>query len=116
MSMTRHFAAVASVVSLSIAAACGSDDGGSTQPIVIQPVIGVAATAVSSQSVRVTFTSRTGDNSFNIERAEGASGTFAAAGTVAAPATPGTVTYTDNGLKVSTMYRYRVIAVQSGGS
>jgi hypothetical protein len=116
MSMTRHFAAVATVVSLSLAAACGSDDGGSTQPVVIQPVIGVAASALSSQSVTITFTSRTGDNSFNIERAEGASGTFAAAGTVAAPATPGAVTWTDNGLKVNTMYRYRVFAVQGSAS
>ena len=116
MSMTRHFAAVATVVSLSLAAACGSDDGGSTQPIVIQPVIGVAASALSSQSVKITFTSRAGDNSFNIERAEGASGTFGAAGTVAAPATPGPVTWTDNGLKVNTMYRYRVFAVQGAAS
>src|SRR5689334_15950370 len=116
MSMTRHFAAVATAVALSLAAACGSDDGGSTQPIVIQPVIGVAASALSSQSVKLTFTSRTGDNSFNIERAEGASGTFAAAGTVAAPATPGPVTWTDNGLKVNTMYRYRVFAVQGAAS
>jgi hypothetical protein len=116
MSMTRHFAAVATVVSLSLAAACGSDDGGSTQPIVVQPVIGVAASALSSQSVKITFTSRAGDNSFNIERAEGASGTFGAAGTVAAPATPGPVTWTDNGLKVNTMYRYRVFAVQGAAS
>jgi len=114
--MTRHFAAVATVVSLSLAAACGSDDGGSTQPIVIQPVIGVSATALSSQSVKITFTSRAGDNSFNIERAEGASGSFTAAGTVAAPATPGPVTFTDNGLKVNTMYRYHVIAVQGSAS
>ena len=116
MSITRHFAAVATIVSLSLAAACGSDNGGSTEPIVIQPVIGVAATALSSQSVKITFTSRTGDNSFNIERAEGAAGTFAAAGTVTAPATPGPVTWTDNGLKVNTMYRYRVFAVQGAAS
>ena len=116
MTMTRHFAAVATVVSLSLAAACGSDDGGSTQPIVIQPVIGVSATALSSQSVKITFTSRAGDNSFNIERAEGASGSFTAVGTVTAPATPGPVTFTDNGLKVNTMYRYHVIAVQGSAS
>ena len=116
MSLTRHFAAVVSVVSLSLAAACGSDSGGSTEPITVQPVIGVSATALSSQSVKISFNSRTGDNSFNIERAEGASGAFAAAGTVAAPATPGTVTWTDNGLKVNTMYRYRVTAVQGTAS
>lgn len=116
MSLTRHFAAVASVVSLSFAAACGSDSGGSTEPTPIQPVIGVSATALSSQSVKISFNSRTGDNSFTIERAEGATGTFSAAGTVTAPSTPGAVTWTDNGLKVNTMYRYRVTAVQGTAS
>jgi len=117
MIMTRQLAAVATVVSLLLVAGCGSsDDGGSTQPIVVQPIIGVSATAVSSQSVKITFTSRTGDNSFNIERAEGASGSFAAAGTVAAPATPEPVTFTDNGLKINTMYRYHVIAIQGTAS
>jgi len=114
--MTRHLAAVASLVSLTLAAACGSDDGGSTEPAVVPPVIGVSATAITSQSIKLSFTSRTGDNSFNIERAEGASGSFAAAGTVAAPAAPGPVTWMDNGLKVNTMYRYRVTAVQGAAS
>jgi len=112
MRMTRHLAAVATVISLVIAAGCGSDSGGSTEPIVVQPVIGVSVTALSSTSVKITFNSRAGDNSFSIERAEGAGGSFAQAGTVAAPATPGTVTFTDNNLKVNTMYRYHVIAVQ----
>ena len=116
MSLTRHIAAVATIVSLSLAAACGSDNGGTTAPITVQPVIGVSATALSTQSVKISFNSRSGDNSFNIERAEGASGAFSAAGTVAAPATPGAVTWTDNGLKVNTMYRYRVTAVQGASS
>ena len=116
MSLTRHFAAVATIVSLSLAAACGSDNGGTTAPVTVQPVIGVSATALSTQSIKISFNSRAGDNSFNIERAEGASGAFSAAGTVAAPATPGAVTWTDNGLKVNTMYRYRVTAVQGTAS
>src|SRR5689334_6310517 len=116
MPLTRHFAAVATIVSLSLAAACGSDNGGTTAPVTVQPVIGVSATALSTQSIKISFNSRAGDNSFNIERAEGASGAFSAAGTVAAPATPGAVTWTDNGLKVNTMYRYRVTAVQGTAS
>jgi hypothetical protein len=62
--------------------------------------------------VRITFNSLAGDNSYDIERAEGAAGTFAAAGTVAAPATGGPVTYDDTGLKANTLYRYRVTTVK----
>lgn len=109
MPPTRRFAAAVAIFFTAFGAACGSDSNSTTAPKVLDPVIGVSATAMSSSSVKVTFTSRAGDNSFTIERAEG-SGSFAQAGTVAAPATPGTVTYTDNGLKVNTQYRYRVTA------
>jgi hypothetical protein len=47
----------------------------------------------------------------HIERAEGATGTFAQATSIPAPTTAGTVTYTDASLKVATLYRYRVITV-----
>jgi hypothetical protein len=109
ISPTRRIAVAAAAFVAAFAAACGSDSNSPTIPKVLDPVIGVSATAMSSSSVKVTFTSRSGDNSFTIERAEG-SGNFAQAGTVAAPATPGTVAYTDNGLKVNTQYRYRVTA------
>ena len=36
----------------------------------------------TSSTATVTFTSRAGDDSYNIERAEGATGTFAQVGTV----------------------------------
>jgi len=50
---------------------------------------------------------------FNMVSGSGATGgTFAQVGTVIAPTTPGTVTYTDNGLKLNTTYRYRVFAVR----
>ncbi len=110
MSLTRRFAAVAGLASIALAAACGGDDGPTT-PATVQPIVGVTATSTSSSAVKVSFTSRTTDNSYNIERAEGATGGFVAAGTVAAPAAAGTVTFTDNGLKAATAYRYRVIAV-----
>jgi len=98
-------------------AACNDDNPtDNTVPV----VVGVQAApnpAATTSSVIVTFQSRAGDNSFNIERAEGASGgTFAAAGTVQAPATPGTVTFTDNALAVNTTYRYRVTAVRGSQS
>ncbi len=90
-------------------AACGDDDpSGPSRP---NAPFGVTATATGSSSIRVSFTSAAGVTSYSIERAEGAAGTFGQAGTVQAPATPGSVTFDDTGLKVQTQYRYRVIAV-----
>jgi hypothetical protein len=113
LSLTRRLAAATGALSIALAAACGSD---STSPPVktVDPVIGVTAVALSSSAIKVTFNSRTGDNSFTIERAEGAAGTFSQAGTATAPATPGVVTYNDNGLKANTQYRYRVTATAGG--
>jgi hypothetical protein len=95
-------------------AACSNDDNPTENAV--PPIIGVQATP-SATSVVVTFQSRTGDNSYNIERAEGATGgTFAQITTVPAPTTVGAVTYTDNAVTVSTTYRYRVIAVRGSKS
>lgn len=92
-------------------AACSSDDN--PTETTVPPVLGVQATAASTSSIVVTFQSRSGDNSYNIERAQGATGgTFAQVGTAQAPATVGAVTYTDNGLALNTAYRYRVTAVR----
>ena len=110
MSMLRRFAAVSTITVLSFAAACGSNDDNSTGPTATA-VIGVTAQAVSSSSVKITFTSRASDNSYNIERAEAATGTFSQVGTVAAPAIAGQVTFTDKSLKPSTLYRYHVVTV-----
>ncbi len=93
-------------------AACGSDDP--SGPVAPVAPLGVQAAPTGTSTVRVTFPSTTGINTYNIERAEGAAGTFAQVGTAAAPATPGTVTYDDTGLKVQTLYRYRVLAVRGG--
>lgn len=92
-------------------AACGGDDD-PAGPAIPNAPLGVTATATGISSIRVSFSTAAGINSYNIERAEGAAGTFAQVGTVQAPATPGTVNYDDTGLKVQTLYRYRVIAVQ----
>ena len=95
-------------------AACSNDDNPTENTV--PPIIGVQATP-SATSVVVTFQSRSGDNSYNIERAEGTTGgTFAQITTVPAPATVGAVTYTDNAVTISTTYRYRVIAVRGSKS
>ena len=98
--------------------ACSSDDNPTDNSV--PPVLGVQATpnpAATTSSIIVTFQSRSGDNSYNIERATGATGgTFAQVGTQQAPATVGAVTFTDNGLTLNTTYRYRVIAVRGSQS
>src|SRR5688572_22766125 len=98
MMTTRRFAALAAALSLGFAAACGDSDPTGPNPT---PVLGVTVTAINSSSTRVTFTSRAGDNSYNIERAEGASGSFSSVGTVPAPSTPGPVTFNDANLKAN---------------
>ena len=114
----RRLSALTFAIAAMAVAACNNDDNGTDNTVPV--VVGVQAApnpAATTSSVIVTFQSRAGDNSFNIERAEGTTGgTFAAAGTAPAPATPGTVTFTDNGLTVNTTYRYRVIAVRGSQS
>ncbi|MFN8665664.1 MAG: fibronectin type III domain-containing protein [Gemmatimonadaceae bacterium] len=99
--------AVATGAALALAA-CGGSDGPSA-PAKPSAPLGLTATAISSSSIRVTFNSTAGDNSYVVERAEG-SGTFAQAGSVTAPATAGAVTFADANLKRETLYRYRVKA------
>ena len=93
--------------------ACGDDDP--TAPTV-DPPLGLQVTATSSSAIRVSFNGRAADDSYSIERAEGAAGTFAPVTTVNAPATDGTVTYDDTGLNVQTQYRYRVKAIRGSAS
>ncbi|MEO5817595.1 MAG: fibronectin type III domain-containing protein [Gemmatimonadaceae bacterium] len=108
MQLTRRaLAAVAAVLTLA-SLACGSD--GPSGPETVNPIVGVTATAKGATSVTVSFNGNAGDASYDIERAEGAAGAFAKATNVPAPATGGAVTWTDAGLKVNTLYRYRVIA------
>lgn len=97
------------VLSALVLSGCSDDDPAAPAPI---PPLGASAAATGLTTVRVTFNSLAGDNSYEIERAEGSAGSFAAAGTVAAPATAGVVTYDDAGLKVNTLYRYRVTTVK----
>jgi len=110
----RRISALTLAMATFALAACSSDDDPTENTV--PPLLGASAApnpAATTSSIIVTFQSRTGDNSYNIERAEGATGgTFAQVGTVPAPAAPVTVTYTDNALKLNTTYRYRIFAVR----
>jgi hypothetical protein len=108
MKLTRRALTALAVVVTFAAVACGSDSSTGVQPVT--PVLGVQATPKGSTSILVSFNGNVGDNSYDIERAEGATGTFANVTNVAAPAAGGAVSYTDNSLKVNTAYRYRVFA------
>ena len=110
MKLTRR-ALAGLLAGLALVTACNSDS--STAPVP-DPIVGVAATAKSTTSATVSFTSNAGDASYDIERAEGAAGSFVNATTMTAPPTAGTVSYTDTNLKPNTMYRYRVFATRGG--
>jgi hypothetical protein len=110
MKLTRR-ALAAMTVGLALGTACKSDSSTAPAP---DPIVGVSAVAKSTTSTTISFTSIAGDASYDIERAEGATGTFALVTTVTAPATASTVTYTDANLKVNTLYRYHVIANRGG--
>jgi hypothetical protein len=81
-----------------------------------QVVLGLSATPKGSATVELSFNGTAGDASYTVERATGASGTFATITSVPAPAAGGTVTWTDNGLTASTLYRYRIVTVRGGTS
>ncbi|MGQ0767134.1 MAG: hypothetical protein ACT4OZ_15915 [Gemmatimonadota bacterium] len=89
-------------------AACGED---ATEPV-ITPPLGITVSTPGLTSLTVSFNSTAGDDRYEIERAEGSAGTFSLLTTVNAPATAGPVTYADNGLKVNTLYRYRITAIR----
>lgn len=95
-----------------IVAACSDDDGPGTDPtdpIDPPPLVapaGVNATATSATAISVSFTPSVGATTHRVERAEGAAGAFAQAGTTT------TSPFNDTGLLPSTLYRYRVVAVR----
>jgi hypothetical protein len=101
------------IVTAAFAVACGSD--GVTDPGPL-PVLGLAATPKGATSIELSFTGTSGDASYAVERATGAGGAFASAGSIPAPASGGTVTWIDSGLEPSMMYRYRVTTLRGSGS
>ena len=108
-SRTRSFSA-AVVVAAFLLSACGGDEAAG--PATPFAPLGVSVSATGSSSIRITFSSSAGVNSYVIERAEGAAGAFAQATTLPAPVVVGPLSFDDTGLKVQTLYRYRVSAVQ----
>lgn len=108
MSMLRRSTAALVAAALVLTGACSSD---STAPSAPQSVLGLSLTAISSAAIRVTFNGRAGET-YEIERAAGATGTFAIITTLAALSADGPQTYTDAGLTVTTLYRYRVTSVK----
>ena len=95
-------------------AACGDDDD-PTAPA-LDPPLGLQVTATGSSTARITFNGRAADDSYALERAEGAAGTFAPVTTINAPNADGTVTYDDTGLLPQTLYRYRVRAARGSAT
>ena len=73
---------------------------------------GLAATALSSSSIRINWTDNANNETgFKIERKTGAGGSYAQVATVGASAT----TYTNSGLSAATTYFYRVRSTNLGG-
>lgn len=107
MFLSRRTLVAALALTAAITSGCSDSK---TEPVVPpNPVLGVAATPKGTTSVQITFNSVAGDASYDIERAEGAtSTTFTAVTNLTAPSTAGALSYTDNGLKANTTYRYRV--------
>ena len=71
MLLNRRMMTCALAATSLLAAACGSDSTGPTPP---QPILGLSTTAKGATSVQLTFNSVVGDDSYDIERAEGTSG------------------------------------------
>lgn len=101
----RRIFTVASLAIVPVMVACGEDDGTTPPPQLASPT-GVEVQALGPTSVKVTWSAVTGATSYEIERADGASGgTFAAAG--ASATTSADVT----GLTTGATYRFRITAV-----
>jgi hypothetical protein len=86
----------------------------STEPTGPFPILGLTASAKSSTSVQYAFTTVPGDASYEVQRAEGAAGSFTTDTTITAPATATAVSVTRTGLKTATTYRFRVITTKGG--
>ena len=86
MYFTRRALAMSAVRLAAATSACSKDS--TTAPSAPAPIVGVSVVAKSISSIQISFTSMAGDVSYDIERAEGATGgTFTAVTNIPAPAT-----------------------------
>jgi hypothetical protein len=97
----RLLSATGAMLLLAWVAACSD----STNPTDLTAPTGVAVTALSATSVRVTWNQVTGAETYQVDRAE-VGGDFANVATALA-----TTFYEDDGLQPATQYRYQVRAV-----
>lgn len=107
MQFARLLPSIRSILFLSAlaaVAACSDDDP--VAPAAPAAPTGVSAAASGATGVTLSWVAVPNAQSYLIERATGATGTFAQVATPAA----GVVTYADNGLTAGTTYRYRVYA------
>ena len=99
---------VAILIGLALSAGCSDDPVTPSN----DPPVGLAAAATGSTTINVTWTASTGVTQYVLERAEGATGTFAEINRPASSAT----SYSDTGLNPTVLYRYRIAAVRSAGT
>jgi hypothetical protein len=104
--MLRVPSTIPAVLFLGILSACSSDGTGPSDG----PPTGVAASASGATTVHVTWSAASNVTTFILQRAEGATGSFAE---IARPSGSAT-SYDDTGLLPSTAYRYRLAAVRGG--
>jgi hypothetical protein len=110
MSFPRQAKHAVILIAAAAATACGKD---STAPTV-NPILGASASVAGSSAVTVAFTSIAGDNSYLVERAEGAAGVYATDTTITAPAASTPISYRRGSLKPLTLYRFRITTTRGG--
>ena len=112
MIFSRRALSVVVLLAGALSAGCKSDSA--TAPVAPNPILGFNVAVKSSASVQYTFTTISGDASYEVQRAEGAAGAFATDTIISAPSTATAVSVTRGGLKVATAYRFRVITTKGG--
>ena len=93
---------------IGLVAGCSNDDNGPSDT----PPTGLAASATSATAIHLSWNAASGATQYVVERATGATGTFAE---LTRPAS-GATSFDDTGLLPGTQYRYHIAAVRSAGT